>query len=57
MKDRKTDELLKKCAECRHGNPVECDELIGEAGECPIPEGRFAEVAEVEAGIDLAHVA
>ena len=49
MKDRKTDELLKKCAECRHGNPVECDELIGEAGEWPIPEGRFAEVAEIEA--------
>ena len=49
MKDRKTDELLKKCAECRHGNPVECDELIGEAEEWPIPEGRFAEVAEVEA--------
>ena len=49
MKDRKTDEPLKKCVECRHNNPVECDEMIGEAVERAIPEGRFAEVAEIEA--------
>ncbi len=49
MKDRKTDEPLKKCAECRHRNPVVCDELIGQAVEWPAPEGRFDEVAEIEA--------
>ncbi|MBO4352444.1 MAG: 4Fe-4S dicluster domain-containing protein [Eggerthellaceae bacterium] len=49
MKDRKTDEPLKKCVECRHNNPVISDELIGEAVEQPTPEGRFAEVAEIEA--------
>ena len=49
MRDRKTGELLKKCAECRHGDPVEFDEMIGEPAEKPVPADRFAEVAEVEA--------
>ena len=51
MKDRKTGELLKKCAECRHNNPLECDEMAGDPVEKPIPDAaeRFAEVREVEA--------
>ena len=49
MRDRRLGELLKKCAECRHNNPVICDEMAGEAIERPLPEGRFAEVEEVEA--------
>ena len=47
--DRKTGELLKKCAECRHGDPVICDEMAGEAAEKPVPDDRFAEVREIEA--------
>ena len=49
MKDRKTGELLKKCAECRHNNPLECDEMAGDAVEKAAAAERFAEVAEVEA--------
>ena len=49
MKDRKTDELLKKCAECRHNNPVLCDEMAGDAAEKAEPADRFAEVRDVEA--------
>ena len=49
MKDRKTGELLKKCAECRHNNPVVCDEMAGEPAEKPEPVDRFAEVQAVEA--------
>ena len=49
MKDRKTGELLKKCAECRHNNPLEFDEMAGDAVEKPAAAERFAEVAEVEA--------
>ena len=48
--DRKTGEPLKKCRECRHNNPVLCDEMAGEAVEkaVPAPAERFAEVREVE---------
>ena len=49
MKDRKTGELLKKCAECTHNNPLICDEMAGEEAEKAVPADRFAEVAEVEA--------
>ena len=49
IKDRKTGELLKKCAECCCNNPVEFDEMAGEAVEKPQPADRFAEVREVEA--------
>ena len=49
MKDRATDELLKKCAECTHNNPLICDEMAGEEAEKTAPADRFAEVAEVEA--------
>ena len=49
IKDRKTGEMLKKCAECRHNNPPEFDEMAGEVAEKPVAVERFAEVAEVEA--------
>ena len=51
MRDRKSGELLKKCAECRHSNPVVCDEMVGDAADKAAPgaEERFAEVREVEA--------
>ncbi|MDO5117367.1 MAG: 4Fe-4S dicluster domain-containing protein [Eggerthellaceae bacterium] len=49
MKDRKTDEMLKKCTECRHNNPLVFDEMAGENAEKAVPEDRFAEVKEVEA--------
>ena len=49
MKDRKTDEMLKKCVECRHNNPLICDEVAGDEVEKAIPDDRFAEVKEVEA--------
>ena len=49
MKDRKTGELLKKCAECRHNNPLEYDEMAGDTVEKPQPADRFAEVRDVEA--------
>lgn len=51
MRDRKTGEMLKKCAECRHNNPLEYDEMAGEAVDKPQPDAgeRFAEVREVEA--------
>ncbi|MBQ6455192.1 MAG: 4Fe-4S dicluster domain-containing protein [Eggerthellaceae bacterium] len=49
MKDRKTDEPLKKCTECRHNNPLVFDEMAGENAEKAVPEDRFAEVKEVEA--------
>ena len=49
MKDRKTDEMLKKCIECRHNNPLICDEMAGDEAEKVIPDDRFAEVKEVEA--------
>ena len=49
MLDRKTDDLLKKCTQCRHNNPLEFDEMIGDAAE-PLPEvDRFAEIKEIEA--------
>ena len=49
MKDRKTGELLKKCAECRHNNPVLFDELASDNEDKPAQGERFAEVKEVEA--------
>ena len=49
MKDRKTGEPLKKCIECRHNNPLICDEMAGDTVEKAVPDDRFAEVAEVEA--------
>jgi ferredoxin len=48
MLDRKSGQMLKKCAECRHNNPVLCDEMAGDPVEKPLPEDRFAEVREVE---------
>ena len=49
MRDRKSGEMLKKCTQCRHNNPVDCDEMIGDEAS-PLPEvERFAEVAEIEA--------
>ena len=49
MLDRKTGDLLKKCTQCRHNNPLEFDEMIGDAAE-PLPEvDRFAEIKEIEA--------
>ncbi len=48
VRDRKTGELLKKCAECRHGDPVICDEMAGDAAGRPQPSERFKEVHEVE---------
>jgi succinate dehydrogenase/fumarate reductase-like Fe-S protein len=41
--------MLKKCTECRHNNPVLCDEMIGEPVGKPVPENRFSEVASIEA--------
>ena len=49
MKDRKTGEALKKCAECRHRNPVIFDEMAGDEAEHDLPEGRFSEVRTIEA--------
>lgn len=49
IKDRRTGELLKKCAECRHNNPVEFDEMAGADAPALKPADRFAEVREVEA--------
>lgn len=49
MKDRKTGEVLKKCAECRHHNPVVFDEMAGDEAEYALPEDRFAEVRTIEA--------
>ena len=49
MKDRKSGELLKKCAECRHNNPLEYDEMAGDEVAKPEPTDRIAEVREVEA--------
>jgi len=49
MKDRKTGDLLKKCAECRHNNPLEYDEMAGDTVDKVIPDDRFAEVKGVEA--------
>ena len=51
MRDRKSGELLKKCVECRHNNPVLCDEMAGDeaAKDAPSADERFAEVREVEA--------
>ena len=48
MRDRKSGELLKKCAECRHNNPVICDEMAGDEASAIEPGDRFAEVREVE---------
>ena len=42
-------ELLKKCKECRHQNPVVFDEFIGDKVDEKTPEGRWAEVEAVEA--------
>ena len=47
--DRHSGEMLKKCTECRHNNPVLYDEMAGEPAEKPEPVERFAEVAAVEA--------
>ncbi len=49
VKDRKTNEMLKKCAECRHNSPVLFDEMAGGEVDKPAPTDRFAEVREVEA--------
>ena len=49
MRDRKSGDLLKKCAECRHGDPVLFDEMIGDPAGKAEPADRFAEVKEVEA--------
>ena len=46
--DRHTGEMLKKCTECRHNNPVLCDEIAGEEVEKATAVERFAEVAAVE---------
>ena len=50
MKDRKTNEILQKCVECRHNNPVIFDEMAGEevAKPAPTTEERFAEVRAIE---------
>ena len=48
MKDRKSGEMLKKCVECRHNNPVLFDEMLGEPIDKPVPDERFAEVYEIE---------
>ena len=47
--DRHTGEMLKKCTECRHNNPVLCDEMAGEEVEKPAAVERFHEVVETEA--------
>ena len=47
--DRHTGEMLKKCTECRHNNPVLCDEMAGEEVEKPATVERFHEVVETEA--------
>ena len=47
--DRHTGERLKKCTECRHNNPVLCDEMAGEEVEKPATVERFHEVVETEA--------
>ena len=47
--DRHSGEMLKKCTECRHNNPVLCDEMAGEEVEKAATAERFAEVAEIEA--------
>lgn len=49
VKDRKSGELLKKCAQCLHNNPVICDEMVGDELQKPMPEDRFAEVKAIEA--------
>ena len=49
MKDRHTGDVLTKCRECRHHNPVVYDELLGDEVEVPEPEGRWAQVEELEA--------
>ena len=49
MRDRATGEMLKKCAECRHNNPVICDEMVGEPVEKQPTVERFAEVQRIEA--------
>ena len=46
--DRHTGKMLKKCTECRHNNPVLCDEIAGEEVEKATAVERFAEVAAVE---------
>ncbi len=49
MKDRHTGELLPKCAECAHKDPVVYDELLGEAtGSGAAAETRFARIDELE---------
>lgn len=49
MKDRKTDEMLAKCKECRHKNPVVFDEMMDEAASEEAPAiGRFDDVKHVE---------
>ncbi|MBR2834779.1 MAG: 4Fe-4S dicluster domain-containing protein [Coriobacteriales bacterium] len=49
MRDRTTGELLKKCAECRHGDPVIYDEMLGEPQAKPATQERFAEIQKIEA--------
>lgn len=51
MKDRKTDTVLNKCANCSHRNPVVYDELIGEPVEETPPEDRYGQATIVE-GMD-----
>ncbi len=49
MKDRKTGEVLSKCAACRHRNPVIFDEMIGEPVEETPPADRFEQATLIEA--------
>jgi ferredoxin len=49
MLNRETDELLKKCAECRHHNPVIFDEMIGEESDATSELDRFYEIEETAA--------
>ncbi len=48
MRDPRTGDELKKCRECQRRNPVEHDELLGDAVDEPAPY-RFAEVDALEA--------
>ena len=49
MHDRTNQELLKKCAECRHADPVVFDEMLGEPQTKPVTVERFDEVKRIEA--------
>ena len=51
MKDRKTDTVLNKCANCMHRNPVIYDEMIGEPVQEMPPADRWGQATLVE-GLD-----